>query len=64
MSNFFDDVSYDIPFGNELIHDKNVNFISQNKIIDLVSDLEIIFGKLSNNINGSIDLLNNFIVLS
>jgi len=57
MSNFFNEVSYDIPEGNPLLHDKDVDFISQYKIIDLVTDLEIIFSEINFIKTESIDFI-------
>lgn len=57
MSEFFSEVSYDTPFGNELIHDIHVKTISQYKIIDLINDLTIIRDNINSIQTDSIDLI-------
>ena len=36
----FDSISYEVPVGNELITDKDVNILSQSKILNLPEDLQ------------------------
>ena len=69
MNNFIEDVKYIIPDYNKLIHDRDINILSQNKIVGLLDKKEEIYNKLVDiniNCNEYLNTINDdyFIILS